>query len=76
MNEQKPHTPKKPGKPKSKMRETVAEAFIELLKVKSLITFAVIGVMSRLAVTGAIAPETFMTIASAVVTYYFTRKQE
>ena len=78
------HTPtpeppaKKPPTRKrhNKHKETLAQAFIELLKVRSLITFAVIGVMSYLAVIEAIGPETFMTVASAVITYYFTRKDD
>ena len=65
-----------PNKRRSgKNKETLAQAFIELLKVKTLITLAIIGVMSYLAMMGDIAPETFMTVASAVVTYYFTRKE-
>jgi Na+-transporting NADH:ubiquinone oxidoreductase subunit NqrD len=55
-------------------RCTVKDAFIELLKVKSVITLMIIGVMSVLAYNRYIQPETFMTVASAVVTYYFTRK--
>jgi Na+-transporting NADH:ubiquinone oxidoreductase subunit NqrD len=50
-------------------------AFVELLKVRTLITLAIIGVMSYLAVNESIKPETYMAVASAVVTYYFTRKE-
>ena len=57
-------------------KENLSHALIELLKVKTLITLAIIGVMSYLAMTGAIAPETFMTVGSAVVTYYFTRRED
>ena len=67
--------PTTPPRKKRTGKETLAHALIELLKVKTLITLAIIGVMSYLATTGAIAPETFMTVASAVVTYYFTRKE-
>ena len=62
-------------KPNVHHKETLTQAFIELLKVRTLITLAIIGVMSYLAIIEAIAPETFMTVASAVVTYYFTRRE-
>jgi hypothetical protein len=69
-----PAPPKKRRKP-HRHKETLVNSFIELLKVRSIITFAVIGVMSYLAVIEAIEPATFMTVASAVITYYFTRKE-
>lgn len=50
------------------------QAFIQLLKVKSIITLAIIGAMVYMATNELIDPATFMTIAGAVVTYYFTRK--
>ena len=66
---------KRPRKPRNE-NYTVKDAVIELLKIRSLITIAIIGVMSFLAVKEVIAPETFMTVASAVITYYFTRKED
>jgi Na+-transporting NADH:ubiquinone oxidoreductase subunit NqrD len=63
-------------RPPTKHKETLAHAIIELLKVRTLITLAIIGVMSVLAIKGDIEPATFMTVASAVVTYYFTRREE
>ncbi len=51
------------------------KAFIELLKVRSIITLAIIGVMSYLAITEIIDAATYMTIAGAVVAYYFNRKE-
>jgi hypothetical protein len=68
--------PHKPRKKRSSNKDAVALAFIELLKVRSIITFMVIGVMSYLSIIEAIGPETFMTVASAVITYYFTRKED
>ena len=59
----------------SNCKETLTQAIIELLKVRTLITLAIIGVMSYLAIIESIEPETFMAIASAVVTYYFTRRE-
>ena len=54
---------------------SLKKALIELLKVKTIITLAIIGVMSYLAVKGSIATDTFMAIAGSVVTYYFTRSE-
>jgi hypothetical protein len=67
--------PDKHKKPNCR-KETLFGAFIELLKVKTIITLIIITVMSHLALTGIIAPETFMTVAGAVVTYYFTRRED
>ena len=66
--------PKKPRRPSDKY--TIRDAFIELLKVRSIITLMIIGVMSALAYQEFIKPETFMTVASAVITYYFTRRED
>jgi hypothetical protein len=75
---EKPEKPTRPPRkrPPNKHKETLAGALIELLKVKTLITLAIIGVMSYLAIIEAIEPATFMTVASAVVTYYFTRREK
>gem|GEM_PF-3544276 len=64
-----------PKKPRSS-KYTIRDALIELLKVRSIITLMIIGVMSVLAYRHFIAPETFMTVASAVITYYFTRRED
>ncbi len=50
-------------------------ALTELLKVRSIITLAIIGVLSYLAIVRIIDAATFMTIAGAVVAYYFNRKE-
>lgn len=52
------------------------KAIINLLKVKTIISFVVIGIISYLAVIGSIESESYMVIASAIITYYFTRKEE
>ena len=54
---------------------SLKRAIIELLKVKTIVTLAIIGVMSYLAVQGSIATDTFMAVAGSVVTYYFTRNE-
>ena len=56
--------------------DDIINALVELLKVKTIITLAIIGVMSYLAVTGDIATDTFMAVAGSVVTYYFTRGEK
>lgn len=50
----------------------------KLLTVKSIVTFALIGVTSYLAVVQRVelAPEFFASVVSAVITYYFTRKEQ
>ena len=71
-----PSDPKPLTHPHDRRAESLTHALIELLKVRTIITFTITGVMSYLAIIEAIAPETFMTVASAVVTYYFTRREE
>jgi len=69
--------PRKTTKPATKKQERpIVSAFVELLKVRSIITIVIIGVMSYLAVEQIIDAATFMTLAGAVVTYYFNRKEQ
>lgn len=42
-----------------------------LIKVKTIITLVVIGVFAALALTGALKPDTVMTVVSMVVAFYF-----
>nr|WP_317401067.1 hypothetical protein [uncultured Gemmiger sp.] len=42
-----------------------------LIKVKTIVTLVVIGVFAALALTGALQPDTVMTIVSMVVAFYF-----
>ena len=53
------------------------EKFAKLVDVKSIITFALVGCVCYLAIAGKIEvnSEFFASIVSAVITYYFTRKQ-
>lgn len=55
------------------MKELI-KALTELLKVKSLITLSIIGALVFLAVSGTIEVAVFTSIASSIITYYFTRK--
>lgn len=52
------------------MKERIAK----LIDVKSIITFAIIGVFSYLAVIGRIDAGQFMTVAIAVITFYFAKR--
>ena len=52
------------------------EALIRLLKVKTVVTFAVIGVFSYLAVAGRIQPDDVMLIVTSVVAFYFGTQSE
>ena len=52
------------------------EALIRLLKVKTVVTFAVIAVFSYLAVTDRIQPDDVMLIVTSVVAFYFGTQSE
>lgn len=56
------------------MKDTIKS----LLTVKSLVTFILIGATAYLAVKSQIqiSPELFASIVTAVITYYFTRKND
>lgn len=51
------------------------ERITKLLELKSIISIAVVGVTCYLAIMGRIEMETFMAITMAIITYYFTRKE-
>lgn len=50
------------------------ETLINLLKVKSLMTIAVIIVFVILALKGGISDELIASVITAIITYYFTKK--
>ncbi|MBR5286441.1 MAG: hypothetical protein IKU30_06025 [Clostridia bacterium] len=56
------------------MKEKIVE---KLLTVKSIVTFILIGVTAYLAIVSRveISPEFFASVVTAVITYYFTRKE-
>jgi hypothetical protein len=56
-----------------KMKEKIAK----LIELKSIVTMALIGCTCYLAIKSGftIAPEFFASIVTAVITYYFTRKE-
>ena len=46
----------------------------KIIDVKSIITLAVIGVFCGLAAIGRIDTQSFMTVATAIITFYFARR--
>lgn len=46
-----------------------------LLKVKTIISLAVIFTTCYLTIKGSLDTETFMVITSAIITYYFNKKE-
>lgn len=48
----------------------------KLIDVKSIITLAVIGVFCALSAAGRIDNQSFMTVATAIITFYFARRAD
>lgn len=59
-----------------KFIETVLVNIANLLKVKTILSLAVIFTVCRLTFKGVVSVEAFMAIASAIITYYFTKNNE
>jgi hypothetical protein len=51
-------------------------AFTNLLKVKSLMTIAIMIVFVVLALTNEMSDELIASVITAVITYYFTKKED
>jgi len=59
------------------MKETcIRNSLISLLKVKTLITLPIVGILCYLAVVGKITPTDFMSIATVIIMFYFTKKDD
>ena len=56
--------------------ETLVKNLANLLKVKTIVTMAVIGVFSALALRGDIAADNVMLIVTAVISFYFGTQHE
>ena len=52
------------------------ERIAALIRVKTVVTFVVIAVFARLALTGAIPPDNVMIIVSTVIAFYFGTQHE
>lgn len=57
------------------MQEILNKA-AQLLKVKTIVTFAVVAVYSVLALQGRIQPDNVMVVVSMVVSFYFGTQHE
>ena len=56
--------------------QEILKKFAELLKVKTIVTFAVVAVFSILALQGRIEADNVMIIVSMVVSFYFGTQHE
>ena len=56
--------------------QEILQKTAELLKVKTIVTFAVVTVFSVLALQGRIAPDNVMIVVSMVVSFYFGTQHE
>ena len=56
--------------------ENLIKRAVDLLKVKTIVTFAVVGVFSVLALQGRIEGNDVMLIVSTVVSFYFGTQHE
>lgn len=56
--------------------KTLLNNIAELFKVKTILSLSVIFTTCVLTFKGTISVESFMAIASAIITYYFTKKEE
>ena len=54
----------------------LAQNFANLIKVKTLVTIAVIAVFATLSLRGDISPDNVMIIVTAVVSFYFGTQHE
>lgn len=54
------------------MKDRIAD----LIDVKSIVTFAVIGVFAYLAVIGRVEPKDFMIIVTSIITYFFAKRSD
>lgn len=52
---------------------SIKDQFAALIDVKSIVTFAVTGVLVYLSVTGKLTPDQYMIVATMVFTYFFTK---
>ena len=52
------------------------ERLSRLIDVKTIVTFAVVGVFSYLAVIGKIEPKDFMGVVLMIITFFFAKKSD
>ena len=56
--------------------QEILKKVAELLKVKTIVTFAVVAVFCVLALQGRISPDNVMIVVSMVVSFYFGTQHE
>lgn len=54
----------------------IAHKAAALIDVKTIVTFALVGVTCVLALRGQVSEEFFASVVTAVITYFFTRRKE
>lgn len=54
----------------------IIKNFAALLKVKTIVTFVILGVFAVLALQGKIQPDNVMVIVSTVIAFYFGTQHE
>lgn len=52
------------------------ERLAKLIDVKTVVTFAVVGVFAYLSVVGKIEPKDLMAVVMMVITFFFAKKSE
>lgn len=58
------------------MKAKFLENLANLIKVKTLVTLAVVGVFAILALKGDILPDSVMLVVSSVISFYFGTQHE
>lgn len=58
------------------MKAKLLENLANLIKVKTLVTLAVVGVFAILALKGVILPDSVMLVVSSVIAFYFGTQHE
>ena len=61
---------------KASVQEKLCDALVNLLKVKSIITLAIMFVFCYLALKSYVTAENFLPVLTMVVTYYFTKRED
>ena len=54
----------------------ITNAIVDLFKVKTILSLAVVGTTCYLAIVEKLELSTFIALASSIITYYFTREKD
>lgn len=58
------------------MTEKLLKAIIDLLKVKTIITFCMVFTACHLVISGRLDVTVFVGLVTSVITYYFNKKED